>query len=60
MIQKRRRHTKEFKEQAVKLVTDKGYSVSEAARNLTFFCIRFPLCNNSYSADLILDSFLLI
>jgi transposase len=34
MIQKRRRHTKEFKEQAVKLVIDKGYSVSEAARNL--------------------------
>jgi transposase-like protein len=30
MIQKRRRHTKEFKEQAVKLVTEKGYSVSEA------------------------------
>ena len=34
MIQKRRRHTKEFKEQAVKLVIDKGYGVSEAARNL--------------------------
>jgi len=34
MIQKRRRHTKEFKEQAVKLITEKCYSVSEAARNL--------------------------
>lgn len=34
MIQKRRRHAKEFKEQLVKLVIDKGYSVSEAARNL--------------------------
>jgi transposase len=33
---KRKRHnyTKEFKEEAVKLVTDRGYSIAEAARNL--------------------------
>ena len=33
---KRKRHnyTKEFKEEAVKLVTDQGYSIAEAARNL--------------------------
>lgn len=31
---KRRRHSGEFKEQAVKLVTEQGYSVAEAARNL--------------------------
>ena len=31
---KRRRHSEEFKREAVKLVTDQGYSVAEAARNL--------------------------
>jgi transposase len=31
---KRRKHSKEFKEEAVKLVTEEGYQVSEAARNL--------------------------
>lgn len=31
---KRRKHTKEFKEEAVKLVTEQGYKISEAARNL--------------------------
>jgi transposase len=31
---KRRRHSEEFKREAVKLVTDQGYPVSEAARNL--------------------------
>lgn len=31
---KRRKHSKEFKEEAVKLVTVQGYQVSEAARNL--------------------------
>ena len=31
---KRRKHSKEFKEDAVKLVTEQGYQVSEAARNL--------------------------
>ena len=31
---KRRKHSKEFKEEAVKLVTEEGYKVSEAARNL--------------------------
>ena len=31
---KRRYHTKEFKEEAVKLVTEQGYAVAEAARNL--------------------------
>ena len=30
----RRKFTDEFKEEAVKLVTSQGYSVSEAARNL--------------------------
>ncbi len=31
---KRRKFTKEFREEAVKLVTEQGYKVSEAARNL--------------------------
>jgi transposase len=30
----RRKYTNEFKEGAVKLVTDQGYKISEAARNL--------------------------
>jgi len=35
MIKKRRRkHSREFKEEAVKLVTEQGYQISEAARNL--------------------------
>jgi transposase len=32
--QKRQKHTKEFKKEAVKLITIQGYSVAEAARNL--------------------------
>jgi transposase len=31
---KRRRHSEEFKREAVQLVTGKGYSVAEAARSL--------------------------
>ncbi len=31
---KRRNYTDEFKEEAVKLVTEQGYSIAEAARNL--------------------------
>ena len=31
---RRRTHSKEFKREAVKLITDKGLSVPEAARNL--------------------------
>jgi transposase len=31
---KRRNHTKEFKEEAVKLITEQGYKISEAARSL--------------------------
>lgn len=31
---KRRKHSREFKEEAVKLVTEQGYKISEAARNL--------------------------
>jgi transposase len=31
---KRRRHSEEFRAEAVKLVTEQGYSVAEAARNL--------------------------
>ena len=31
---KKRRHTEEFKREAVKLVTEQGYSVAEAARSL--------------------------
>lgn len=35
MIKKRRRkHSREYKEEAVKLVTEQGYPISEAARNL--------------------------
>ena len=31
---RRRNYTDEFKEEAVKLVTEQGYSIAEAARNL--------------------------
>jgi transposase len=34
MAKKRRTFTREFKVEAVKLVTEKGYSVAEAARSL--------------------------
>ncbi len=34
MKKKRRQYTQEFKEEAVKLVTEQGYQISEAARNL--------------------------
>ena len=30
----RRRYTAEYKEEAVKLITEEGYSISQAARNL--------------------------
>ena len=34
MKRKRRKFTKEFKEEAVKLVVEEGYQISEASRNL--------------------------
>ena len=34
MKKKRRKFTKEFKEEAVKLVLEQGYQISEASRNL--------------------------
>mmetsp|Transcript_9824 Transcript_9824/g.5131 ORF Transcript_9824/g.5131 Transcript_9824/m.5131 type:complete len:98 (-) Transcript_9824:446-739(-) len=34
MKKKRKRYTREFKEEAVKLITEQGYRISEAARNL--------------------------
>jgi transposase len=34
MARKRRSYTREFKVEAVKLITEKGYSVAEAARSL--------------------------
>ncbi len=34
MARQRRNYTREFKVEAVKLVTEKGYSVAEAARSL--------------------------
>ncbi len=34
MAKQRRRHSEEFKREAVKLVTDQGYSLAEAARSL--------------------------
>jgi transposase len=34
MARPRRRHSREFKIEAVKLVTEKGYSIAEAARSL--------------------------
>ena len=34
MAKKRRTYTREFKTEAVKLVTEQGYSVAEAARSL--------------------------
>jgi len=34
MKMKRRKFTKEFKEEAVKLVLEQGYKITEASRNL--------------------------
>ena len=34
MKKKRRKYTQEFKEEAVKLTTEQGYQITEAARNL--------------------------
>ena len=34
MKQKRKKYTQEFKEEAVKLITEQGYRTTEAARNL--------------------------
>ena len=34
MKKSRRKFTKEFKEEAVKLITEQGYQISEASRNL--------------------------
>ena len=34
MKKKRRKYTQEFKEEAVKLVSEQGYQITEAARNL--------------------------
>jgi len=34
MKKKRQKYTQEFKEEAVKLITEQGYKITEAARNL--------------------------
>ncbi len=34
MKKKRKNYTQEFKEEAVKLITEQGYQIAEAARNL--------------------------
>lgn len=34
MKRKRKKYTQEFKEEAVKLITEQGYQITEAARNL--------------------------
>ncbi|MCG2748029.1 MAG: transposase, partial [Desulfobulbaceae bacterium] len=34
MKKKRQKYTQEFKEEAVKLITEQGYQITEAARNL--------------------------
>lgn len=34
MKKKRKKYTQEFKEEAVKLLTEQGYRVTEAARNI--------------------------
>jgi hypothetical protein len=34
VIKTRRKYTQEFKEEAVKLITEQGYQITEAARNL--------------------------
>ena len=34
MKKKRNKYTQEFKEEAVKLITEQGYQIAEAARNL--------------------------
>ena len=66
MAKRRRQFTKEFKKEAVKLVTEKGYRVSEASRNLDIhpnLLSRWKrlvedennqaFSNNGYSSDLI-------
>jgi len=34
MKKKRKKYSQEFKEEAVKLITEQGYQITEAARNL--------------------------
>jgi transposase len=34
MVKRKKQYTQEFKESAVKLITEQGYKVAEAARNL--------------------------
>ncbi len=34
MKKRRKKYTQEFKEEAVKLITEQGYQIAEAARNL--------------------------
>jgi transposase len=34
MLEKRRQYTEEFKREAVRMVTERGYSVNETARDL--------------------------
>jgi transposase len=48
---KRRRHSEEFKLEAVKLVTEQGYSVSEAARNLGVHAGLLRRWREKYAAD---------
>jgi transposase len=38
MKKKRNKYTQEFKEEAVKLITEQGYKISEASRNLGIDC----------------------
>jgi transposase len=48
---KRRRHSEEFKLEAVKLVTEQGYSIAEAARNLGVHASLLRTWREKYAAD---------
>ena len=45
-MRKRRNYTEDFKRDAVALVTEQGYKVSEAARSLSIGDNRSRLCEN--------------
>ena len=47
----RRRHSREFKIEAVKLVTEQGYSVAEAARNLGIHSNLLRNWKNKFAKD---------
>jgi transposase len=48
---KRRRHPEEFKREAVKLVTEQGYGVAEAARNVGIHANLLRTWREKYAAE---------